>query len=49
MNKVLFEALQNAKSHPNLQTATTKEETKDGEITLLDCLEEFKKSELLDE
>lgn len=50
--KALFEKLQSAKAHPNTKEVSkeiSKEETKDGLVTLKDCFEEFKKSEMLDE
>lgn len=53
IHKALFESIQNAKTHPgfkaNTNTPNDKEEKKEGIITLSDCLEEFKKSEILDE
>lgn len=48
ISEIVYKSLQNAKTHPNLKVAGT-EEKKEGAITLYDCLEEFKNSEILDE
>ena len=47
--KQIYESISSAKRHPNLPKPTEKEEGKEGVLQLYDCLEEFKKSEQLDE